>query len=222
MDNAMLEKIFPWLLVHYEVDMLYLKRPEEAMDFIMEKLDEEAILDQKNVMVVSYGFEGGKKKFLDYLNKFSEDEFASYSTMLLYEAVSIFESGINNWFNNELTISYGLSHEQANEVLTKLSVRDKINWLLKLITGESFIDQKSWSTIKPMISSRNIFIHFKPIDIHHYFKHKKNLTKKSIIDFLDACSICISFLEERKGQDVEKYNDKIHYISEVFKNRNRR
>lgn len=219
MDNVFLEKIFPWLLVHYEVDELYLKQPQAAVDFIMNKLDEESILDRKNVMLVTRDFNVSKIKFLSFINKVKDEDFLEFKEMFLFQAVSIFESTINSWFNFELKASYGLSHTRTNEVLTKLNMNDKLDWLLKLLTGESFIYEKSWSTIKQMISIRNFYTHFKPVDIYEFNIHSQNLTKESLLEFLDACSNCYNFLHKRKGNELSNHNERLQFITEVFKRR---
>ena len=219
MDNAFLEKIFPWLLVHYEVDALYLKQPKKAVDLIMNKLDEESILDQKNVMLVTSDFNVSKIKFLNFINRVKDEDFLEFKEMFLFQAVSIFESAINTWFNFELKASYGLSHTRTNEVLTKLNTNDKLDWLLNLLTGESFIYEKSWSTIKQMISIRNFFTHFKPVDIDEFNIHSQNLTKESLLEFLEACSNCYNFLLDRKGNELSNHIERLKFITEVFKRR---
>ncbi|MDN4609168.1 hypothetical protein [Sporosarcina highlanderae] len=214
---GLLEKLFPWLLVHYDIDGLFMNQPAKAADIVMKKLDEESILDQKYVMVVIDDFNANKMKLLSAINSLQEPELNEYIDLFLFKAVATFESAINHWFNQELRFIYEFSHKQSNNILAKLSNQDKLDWLLKMMTGDSFTEQNSWSTIKQMIKMRNTFIHFKPTDFRDFNVIKGNLTKESILRFIDAITECHYFLEERTCKEVTEYDQRLQFITEYYK-----
>lgn len=218
-EEKILEELFPWLMVMYDVDELYTTNPKKATEIIMQKLDEEAILDKKDTLLVNKTFSSQKEQFLLDINNVSNEFFKENVDMFLFKVVSIFEGSVNSFLNEELQMKVGFKHRKANEILSKLSTQDKLDWLLTLICGDSYIGQEDWGVIKNFITTRNFFIHQKPIDYKDYYKFKERLTKQAFIDFLDACTKCNLFLLDRKSEETQEYNNRLDKARQIFINR---
>ncbi|MDO7485471.1 hypothetical protein Q5O89_05155 [Peribacillus frigoritolerans] len=102
LSKHVLEKIFPWLLVVYEVEELYSEDPKAAIEIVMNKLDEEKILDQKDIILVDSEFTSAKDRFLNNLESVEDDFFANNTDMFLFKAVSIFENAVNTFLTQSL------------------------------------------------------------------------------------------------------------------------
>ncbi|MES1040623.1 hypothetical protein [Peribacillus simplex] len=218
LSKHVLEKIFPWLLVVYEIEELYSEDPKAAIEIVMNKLDEEKILDQKDIILVDSEFTSAKDRFLNNLESVEDDFFANNTDMFLFKAVSIFENAVNTFFNAELKVSKGIGNKKANEILRKIYTQDKLDWFLTLLCGDSYIDQKGWGVIKPFITTRNYFIHPKPTDINDHKKLNGILTKKSFVDFFDACSDCYFYLQDRRSEESKVFDSKLQKISKLVSN----
>lgn len=218
-SEKILREIFPWLVVNYDLDELYEKDPIEAAKIIMQKLDEEQILDQKDVMLVNKDFPLEKEKLVQLIKETNDDHFPDYNEMFLFKAVSLLEAMINIWFNDQLIFKEGITHAKANSILNKLSITDKMDWLLLLLTNNSFIHHPSWIIIKHFIKLRNYFIHFKSNGIDENTKNKESLTKENILKFLDASEDCYSFLMARQSQELINYLKRLRSVSKLFNSR---
>ncbi|PEO57640.1 hypothetical protein COI41_29885 [Bacillus toyonensis] len=213
--NYMLKKVLPWLLIHYDVDDLYIENKDAALKIIMEKLDKEEILDQKNMMLVTHGFHQSKKKFLEMLDRFDEEDFSENKEMLLFKAVSILESAVNKRLHQELQIQHGMSHAKIDNILTRLKIKEKLDWFLQILCGETFLQQKGWDKINPIITLRNSFIHPKPTDADKYTLQVDSISKESLLEFMEACTECYNFLNDIRSSEVQKYNEKINRLAEL-------
>ncbi|WP_242259082.1 hypothetical protein [Bacillus cereus group sp. BfR-BA-01409] len=211
--HYMLKKVLPWLLIHYDVDDLYIENKNAALKVIMEKLEKEEILDQKDIMLVTNGFHQSKKNFLKILDRFDEEDFSENKEMLLFKAVSILESAVNERLHQELQIQHGMSHARVDGILTRLKVREKLDWFLQILCGETFLQQKGWDKIRPIITLRNSFIHPKPTDADKYQKQVDSISKESLLEFMEACTDCYNFLNDIKSSEFEEYNEKINRLT---------
>ena len=108
----------------------------------MEKLEKEEILDQKDIMLVTNGFHQSKKIF-KMLDRFDEEDFSENKEMLLFKAVSILESAVNERLHQELQIQHGMSHARIDGILTRLKVREKLDWFYKFYVEKRFCSKKA-------------------------------------------------------------------------------
>ena len=60
------------------------------------------------------------------LDRFDEEDFSENKEMLLFKAVSILESAVNERLHQELQIQHGMSHARIDGILTRLKVREKL------------------------------------------------------------------------------------------------
>ncbi|PEF03356.1 hypothetical protein COM97_27940 [Bacillus thuringiensis] len=213
LQQELLKKMLPWLLIHYNVDDLYTENKNAALKIIMEKLEKEQILDQENMMIITHGFHESKTSFLRMLERFDEEHFFENKEMLLFKAVSILESAINDRLHEELQLQYGMSHARVKKFLTRLKIEEKLDWFLQILCGETFLPQNGWMKIQPIIALRNFFIHPKPTDIDEYQKKSVAISKESLLEFMEACTECYSFLNAIKSSEVEEYNEKIKRLT---------
>lgn len=211
--HYMLKKVLPWLLIHYDVDELYIENKDAALKIIMEKLEKEEILDQKDVMLVTNGFHQSKENFLKILDRFDEEDFSENKEMLLFKAVSILESAVNERLHQELQIQHGMSHTRIDNILTRLKVREKLDWFLQILCGETFLHQKGWDKIRPIITLRNSFIHPKPTNADKYQQQVDSISKESLLEFMEACTDCYNFLNDIRSSEFEEYNEKINRLT---------
>ncbi|MCU5690203.1 hypothetical protein OCB18_21295 [Bacillus cereus] len=216
MQLRLLKKVLPGLLIHYNVDDLFIENKDAALTIVMEKLEKEEILDQKNMMLITHGFHDGKQKFLRLLDRFDEEEFSENKEMLLFKAVSIFESALNDRLHEELEFQFEMSTPKINKILTRLKVEEKLDWFLQILCGETFLQQKEWATIKPIITLRNSFIHPKPTDIDKYHEQRGAISKESLLKFMEDCTECYNFLNELKGSEVKEYNERIKKLTALI------
>ncbi|BBI36749.1 hypothetical protein [Cohnella abietis] len=86
----------------------------------------------------------------------------AFMEMYLYQAVSIFENMLNDFYHDELMLKYDFSGTKVNAIITSLSTIDKVDWFLQMTIGKSYVGEHGWSVIKPFIDARNFFIHYKP------------------------------------------------------------
>ena len=76
------------------------------------------------------------------LDRFDEEDFSENKEMLLFKAVSILESAVNERLHQELQIQHGMSHARIDGILTRLKVRE-IGLVLQILCGETFLQQKA-------------------------------------------------------------------------------
>ncbi|QWG83325.1 hypothetical protein [Bacillus mycoides] len=216
LERDLLKMVIPWLLMHYNVDDLFIENKGAAIKIIKEKLEKEEILDQKDIMLITSGFHDSKKKFVRLLDRFDEEDFYENKEMLLFKAVSILESAVNFRLHEELQLQFGMSHARINKILTRLKVEEKLDWFLQILCGETFLQQKGWAKIKPIIALRNSFIHPKPTDADKYQKQRDSISKESLLEFMEACTECYSFLNDLKSSEVKEYNEKIKKLTALI------
>ena len=72
------------------------------------------------------------------LDRFDEEDFSENKEMLLFKAVSILESAVNERLHQELQIQHGMSHARIDGILTRLKVREKLDWFYKFYVEKRF------------------------------------------------------------------------------------
>ncbi|MED2919620.1 hypothetical protein P4324_10065 [Bacillus thuringiensis] len=212
MDNI-IKEILPWLLIHYKVDDLFVEDKVAAVKIVRGKLKKDKLFDQENIMLIASEFYDSKNSFLRLLDRFDEGDFSENKEMLLFKAVSILESAVNDKLHEELQLQFGMSHARINKILTRLKVEEKLDWFLQILCGETFLQQKGWAKIRPIITLRNSFIHPKPTDADKYRKQSDSISKESLLEFMEACTECYNFLNDIRSSEVEEYNEKINRLT---------
>ena len=85
-----------------------------------------------------------------------------------------------------------MSHARIDGILTRLKVREKLDWFYKFYVEKRFA-AKGWDKIRPIITLRNSFIHPKPTDADKYQKQVDSISKESLLEFMEACTDCYNF-----------------------------
>ena len=127
------------LLVAHDLYDLYLEDPKQAILKLSEIVDEEYLSSfDKKLIIISDDFPRAREliiKKLENLVDFDKEE----ALMILYYAVSSFESMVNIFIYQELEFKE-LSRNEIREVI-KLHTDDKLGWLLKFICDTRYTDK---------------------------------------------------------------------------------
>ncbi|ATF11610.1 hypothetical protein A616_06315 [Brevibacillus brevis X23] len=215
--QSILEKFVPWLIVHYELDELYKDNRMAAIERMLELLKTDKIFDRKDVIIIATEYEKNRNDFLEFLSSVDDVNFERNNEMFLFKAVSIFETMVNEFYSEELKFRYHFSLKKVNDIISRLSAEEKLDWLLQITSGDTYLDEPGWNKIKPFIRARNFFIHYKPQDANEHSRHSKLLTRDSLIEFFKACTDCYDFLNVRKFEGIHEYNQLLSEVTELFK-----
>lgn len=150
---------------------------------------------------------------LETLDNSDEDEVI----MVLFYAVSSFETMVNCHLIDELKIK-SFSKNDIDETC-KLSTHHKLGWLLKLICGCKYTENKDWKVISEFIKARNFFIHYKPANTVEYNNHMKILNKESFRAFVEAAGNCDLYLKECHTERYKEIFSRIECIETVIKDK---
>lgn len=180
----------PYLLVTYNLDNLFLEDNLQALHKLRE-INLESQLNKLDWIVIDNDFQIIKKKILARLQHFNDFDEAEKIMMLLYSMAS-FESMVNYHLEAELSIKDFSSSDMKK--IYKISLEEKLGWLLKLTCGNRYTEKENWKSLKKFVEARNFFIHSKPIAADAYYTQSSILTVDSFNEFLNAASDCHSFL----------------------------
>lgn len=208
-------EILPSVLVDNDLDDLYLENELQALSKISEIINFSNIKDFK-WFVVHDDFPSVKEKIFGKLENLNESD-SDEVIMILFYAVSSFESMVNHHLKNELDIK-NFSGNDINRIY-RLPVEEKLSWLLKLICGSGYTDNENWKLIKKFVEARNFFIHYKPTRLDNYHETSQLLTKDSLIIFLDAAYDCYSFLKECHTDEYKRKLNRIERIKSLIQER---
>ncbi|AKJ39858.1 hypothetical protein [Methanosarcina barkeri] len=201
------------LLVAHDLYDLYLEDPKQAILKLSEIVDEEYLSSfDKKLIIISDDFPRARElilKKLENLVDFDKEE----ALMILYYAVSSFESMVNIFIYQELEFKE-LSRSEIREVI-KLHTDDKLGWLLKFICDTRYTDNENWALIAEYLKTRNFFIHSKPSNVELYDKHNQMLGRDSLNAFLNAAFDCYLFLKEHHSDKYINYFNKLNRLNEL-------
>lgn len=207
------KKLVYELLVYHDLDDLFFEDPALAL-FKLEGIvdnDEYFSSVEKDWVITPEDFINIQKRILKKLESLNNDD-EDEALMILFYAVSSFESLVNDYLFSELDFK-NLSRSEIKSIF-KLSFDAKLGWLLMFICGSRYTDNKNWSLLKRFIETRNFFIHYKPVTWEQRDEHSNLLNKKSLNSFLDAAYDCYLFLNEHHSDEYKNYYDRIKRIQE--------
>lgn len=204
--------IISQVLVNYDLDDLYFKDREKALDLVGQyTASDESPAGKKLTCVPNFLHNRDKLSVkIENMDENDEDEMIS----LLFQLVRLFESIVNEYIYCELLFK-DFTRKEIKKVQRKLTTEDKLGWFLKLINGKDYTDCKNWSLINNYILARNFYIHYAPDTLDTYDNHEEILTKDSFMSFLNYSSDCYSFLKECR---CKEYIEHFERVSKVKKN----
>ncbi len=201
------------ILVSNDLVDLYLKNPSQAIVKIEELIDIDKYSDSfynEYVWIVD-DFIDIKERVTKKLNLLDEDQFDKDELlMILFYAVSSFESMVNLFLFCELDLK-GFSKTEIKDIL-RIDMDDKLGWLLKLICGFKYTENKNWTLLSRFVKTRNFFIHFKPVTWAQEDMRISLLDKESISEFIDVAYECYLFLIDHHS---EKYKENIKKFEQL-------
>lgn len=202
------------LIMSFRIDEIFIKNP----DFGMKKFYE-----MWNVYKVDFDFDNDAyitvekvEKEVEKFNLILGECKEEFMQMYLFQAVSIFENMLNDFYHEELIIRYGFSGSKANSIIASLSTTDKVDWFLQITIGKSYKGEEGWGIIKPFIDARNFFIHYKPEKNIKYDKHQEMLKKMNIQLFLKETIEFYEFLYKH-SENTRRQRDNFEKVQELLR-----
>lgn len=205
----------PQILVNENLDNLYLEDELQAIMKI-DKMMNEPSFENFAFIEIPSDFPTVKEKILEKLDSLIENDIDE-AIMILFYAVSSFESMVNSYLHDELNLK-DLSESDVKKIY-KLSLEEKLGWLLKLICNVTYTNNENWKTIKKYVEARNFYIHYKPTKMNTKSEHDKLLNKDSIKIFINTSCDCYLFLSECHTDAYKEIINRIKRVEECVQER---
>jgi hypothetical protein len=211
----------PQLIVSNDLYDLYIENEYEAIEKVLTLINEDEEEFKQIELLTYHNFTSEVNDLRELINSLSDEIVEKHKTMFLIHSITIFENMVNLYLQQELMTTSYLEKEDANRLLSKLGIEEKVGCFLKLIVNEDLTKNNVWSKIKPSIKARNFFVHYKPQDSRDYDKHRKNIAKKTILDLITAMEEAYDFLNEIRSDDSKDYNTKLEAIRSLMEERHK-
>ena len=206
MDSIYIE-VIPNLIVSLGQDDLYIKNEKKALKKVSSFLKKHKDFIKDESFVIVENFLEKKNKLKKKINAESKNLKNDDFLMYLFYSTHLFESMINNFLQNELESNHKFTIIQANNILRRIDIPDKLGWFLKVLCKKDYTSNtKHWPTLKRGIQTRNYFIHYKPEGGEKYDKHSSFISKNNIIKFLDSATNCHTFLKKSRTNKNKEFH----------------
>jgi hypothetical protein len=212
-NNLQVELIATFIM-SFRIDEIFINNPEFGMKKFYEMWNEYKLdFDFDNDAYIAVN---NVEKEIETFNLILKECKEEFMQMYLFQAVSIFENMLNDFYHDELMNKYGFSGSKANSIIASLRTNDKVDWFLQMTIGKSYKGEEGWGIIKPFIDARNFFIHYKPEKNIKYDKHLEMLSKTNIQRFLKETINFYEFLYKH-SENIRRQRDNFEKVQELLR-----
>lgn len=213
--HEILRAMLPPIIIEHNLFNMFIRNPDKAskrLQMILPKLKNDYF---HNKYIITHSFESDKKLLIKLIKK-SDFEIMDFGDMYLMKAVAIFESMINEYFQNEIMRKFKtVSLKQVNHLLFSLPIEKKLRWLLLFLCNKDFTKSAYWVILKNTIQARNFFIHYKPETWKKQENYMDYITRKHILSFLKSAGYCHKYLQKYASQEQNEYELKVEKIQTI-------
>jgi hypothetical protein len=205
------------LLVHYNLDVLYLEDRDKAAQLLLQKMKNEEIPFLKRAVTVT-DFEDDYNNILKKIENVHDDKDEEMLMLLVYMS-RFFEMVVNEHIHFELEYKK-FTGSEIKQILRKFSINEKLGWFLKILSGKDYTNEKSnsWSVLSNLITTRNFYIHYEPVTMDVFDTHVMKLSKDSFRSFMESTRDCYHFLNECKNKGAKDKDERIYNLRNYIKN----